>query len=175
MMRRRFKGTLWGLLIVCPALLFMLATAAVPAELVHFKELLSFLDLKMPGWEIVDKPGGETLKQQAIQMSQVKAAFRAGDKTMEIQIMDCAGRGMPWLGMIPQMEIESSEEIMRPIVIDGFKAAETYQFKEKNGALNINVADRFWVRLEGHGIDNIDPLKTAAQQMDLKKLAALAK
>jgi hypothetical protein len=37
------------------------------------------------------------------------------------------------------------------------------------------VADRFWVKIDAEGIDNLEVLKTVAQQMDLKKLAALAK
>ncbi len=37
------------------------------------------------------------------------------------------------------------------------------------------MADRFWVKLDGEGIDNLEVLKKVAQQMDLKKLATLAK
>ena len=164
----------WGLALAWPPLT---PGAAAGSELVHFKELLFFLDLKMPGWEVVDKPGGETLKQESIRMSQVKASYKGDgeDQTMEIMILDSGGRGMPWLGVVPHMELESSEEYVRNTDIDGFKASETYKHKTKEGALNINVANRFWVRLEGRGLENIDPLKTAAQKMDLKKLADLAK
>ncbi|MBI4642253.1 MAG: hypothetical protein HY743_00595 [Deltaproteobacteria bacterium] len=71
--------------------------------------------------------------------------------------------------------METSEESIRTTAIGGFKALETYKPKDKHGELNINVADRFWVKLEGEGIDNTEPLKAVAGQMDLKKLAALAK
>lgn len=82
---------------------------------------------------------------------------------------------MPWLAMLPQMEMESSEEMVRTTQVGDFKALENYKFKDKHGELNISVADRFWVKLEGQGLDNTEPLKAAAQQLDLKKLATLAK
>ena len=33
----------------------------------------------------------------------------------------------------------------------------------------------FWGKIDGEGIDNLEVLKDVAQQMDLKKLATLAK
>jgi hypothetical protein len=82
---------------------------------------------------------------------------------------------MPWLGMLGKMEMESSEESIRTTSVAGFKALETFRPKDKHGELNISVADRFWVKLAGEGLDNLEPLKAAAGQMDLKKLATLAK
>jgi hypothetical protein len=108
-------------------------------------------------------------------MSEAKASYHAGDKTLEVIVLDFLGQSMPWLEMLPQMEMETSEETLRTTTIGGFKTLETYKSKDKHGELNINVADRFWVKLEGEGIDNTEPLKAAAGQMDLKKLATLAK
>lgn len=174
-MRRTLKGSLLGLLMTGLILATLITSTAVSGELVNFKQLLPFVELKLPGWEMAEKPSGTTVKHESVQMSEAKAGFRAGDKTLEVVVLDFVGQSMPWLAMLPQVEMETSEEYMRSTTINGFKALETYKFKDKHGELNINVADRFWVKLEGEGIENTEPLKAAAQQMDLKKLVTLAK
>lgn len=133
------------------------------------------MEVKIPGWEMEGKPQGMTLKHDQFTISEARASFRAGEKTLEITIMDFLGRAIPWLGAAVQMEMESSEEQVRTTQVQGFKALETFRFKDKQGELNIGVADRFWVIIRGEGIDNLEVLKTAAQHLDLKKLATLAK
>jgi len=174
-MGRLLRRGLLGLVMAGLAVWTMTPAAALPGELVNFKQLLPFVDLKLSGWEMAEKPSGTTIKQQQFQMSEAKASYRAGDKTLEIVVLDFLGQTMPWVATLPQMEMESSEEYLRTITVGDFKALENYKFKDKHGELNINVANRFWVKLEGEGIDNTEPLKAAAQQMDLKKLATLAK
>jgi hypothetical protein len=159
--------------IVLPVVIFGLALSAL-AEVVHFKELVPFVDLKIPGWTMEGKPSGTTLKQGGMNMSQAKAEFKAGDKTLEIVIMDFHGQPFPFL-MGQQMEMESSEETMRTTEVQGFKALEHYRTQDKEGELNISVANRFWVKIDSKGIDNLKVLQDVVQQMDLKKLATLAK
>ncbi|MFA4902645.1 MAG: hypothetical protein WC600_07855 [Desulfobaccales bacterium] len=161
--------TLLGLLVI-------LCTLALPAraEVVNFQELLSFMDIKIPGWAMIGKPCGTTLKQGKGMVSEARVSFRAGDMTLEIIIMDFLGKPIPFLtGQQP--EIESTEVTVRTTEVQGFRALESYRQRDKQGELNISVADRFWVKLDGEGIDNLEVLKTAAQQMDLKRLGSLAK
>jgi hypothetical protein len=159
--------------VVLPVLIFGLALAAL-AEVVNFKELVPFLDIKIPGWTMEGKPSGSTLKQGAMTMSQAKAEFKAGDKTLEIVVMDFLGQPLPFLTG-QQMEMESSEETLRTTEVQGFQVLEHYRIQGKEGELNISVANRFWVKIDGKGIDNLKVLQDVAQQMDLKKLATLAK
>jgi uncharacterized protein YdeI (BOF family) len=175
MMGRMLRRNLGGLVLAGLAFLTLLPAAAVSGELLNFKQLMPLVDLKLKGWEMAEKPSGTTMKSQSIQMSEAKAGYHSGDKTLEIIILDYLGQAAPFMAMAQQLEMESSEEYLRTTKIGDFKALETYKFKDKRGELNINVGDRFWVKLEGHGIDNTEPLKAAAQQMDLKKLATLAK
>jgi hypothetical protein len=107
-------------------------------------------------------------------VSEARVSFRAGDQTLEVVIMDFLGKSIPFL-LGQQMQIESSEETVRTTEAQGFKAIETFRHQDKQGELNISVGDRFWVKIDGEGIDNLEVLKNVAQQMDLKKLAALAK
>jgi hypothetical protein len=144
------------------------------AEVVNFKELLPLVDIKIPGWTMEGKPCGTTLKQGNVMISEARVSFRAGDQTLEVIVMDFLGKTIPFLTG-QQMQMESSEETMRTTEVQGFKAFETFRQQEKQGELNISVADRFWVKIDGESIDNLEVLKNAAQQMDLKKLANLAK
>jgi hypothetical protein len=146
---------------------------AVQAGPVPFEQLLPFVAIKIPGWEASAKPVGSIRKEGGGSTSQVKASFRSGDKTLEIMIIDFPGNGayFPETG---QMERESSEGYVRHITIQGFAAQETYT-KDRHGELHIYVEYRFMVVIEGSNLDNTEVLKMAAKQMDLKKLAALAK
>jgi len=144
------------------------------AEVVNFKELLPFVDIKIPGWTMEGKPSGTTMKQDKVMVSEARVSFRAGDQTLEVIIMDFMGKTIPFLTG-QQLEMESSEETVRTTEVQGFKAFETFRHQERQGGLNISVADRFWVKIDAEGIDNLEVLKNVAQQMDLKKLAALAK
>ena len=144
------------------------------ADVVNFRELLPLVDIKIPGWAMAGKPCGTTVKQGKAMVSEARVSFRSGDKTLEVIIMDFLGKPIPFLAG-QQMEIESSEETIHLTTVQGFRALESYRQHDRQGELNISVADRFWVKLDGEGIDNLEVLKTAAQQMDLKRLATLAR
>jgi len=88
--------------------------------------------------------------------------------------MDFLGKTIPFLTG-QQLQMESSEETMCTTEVQGFKAFETCRLKDRQAEMNISVADRFWVKIDAEGIDNLEVLKNVVQQMDLKKLASLAK
>ena len=87
-------------------------TAPAGAEVVNFKELLPFVDIKIPGWTMEGKPCGTTLKQGKVMVSEARIAFKAGDQTLEVVIMDFLGKTIPFLTGQP-LQMESSEEIVR--------------------------------------------------------------
>jgi hypothetical protein len=144
------------------------------AEVVNFTELVPLVDIKIPGWTMEGKPSGTTLKQGNVMVSEARVSFRAGDQTLEVIIMDFLGKTIPFLTG-QQLHMETSEETMRTTEVQGFKAFETFHHQNRQGEMNISVADRFWVKIDGEGINNLEVLKTVVQQMDLKKLATLAK
>ena len=164
------------------ALLLVMALTLGPAAgaragVVHFKELMAILDLKPPqGWEVAEKPQGTTIKSP-VEMSEARVSFKTpGDKQVEVTIIDGVAAGMPYLGQAHQVvEMESSEEYFKSIEVQGFKGWEAFHFNDKRGDLNLNVANRFLVSFRGEQMDNNDMLKTLAGQMNLKKLAELAK
>lgn len=160
-------------LLGCAWIIFGL-TVSAGAEVVNFKELLPFVTINIPGWTMEGQPCGTTLKQGNVMISEARIAYKTGDRTLEVVIMDFLGKTIPFLtGQL--LQIESSEEIVRTTEVQGFKAVATFRHLERQGELNISVADRFWVKIDGEGIDNLEVLTKVAQVMDLKKLATLAK
>ena len=157
------------------ALTLWAGVGAAAADVVHFKELMPFVDLKISGWQMDGKPSGTTLKQGNVSISEARATYRAEDRTLEIVVMDFLGKSIPFLGMGQQMEMETNGEQVRTTTVQDFKALETFRKQDKQGELNLSVADRFWVKIDGDGIDNPEVLRAVAEQMDLKKLATLAK
>jgi hypothetical protein len=93
----------------------------------------------------------------------------AGDRTLEVVIMDFLGKPISFI-MGQPLEMASSAETIRSTEVQGFKALESFRRQDRQGELNISVADRFWVKIDGEGLDHLEGLKAAAQQMDLKKL-----
>lgn len=146
------------------------------AQPVHFKELMSILAIDPPAdWKVSEKPKGKTLKSP-VQLSEAEVEFKSGgDKKIEIKIVDGLGSMLPFMNLARGMEMESSEEYVKPIEIQGFKGTEKFEFKDKKGEIILPVANRFMVTIEGKGIDNNDVIKEIAGKMDLKKLADMAK
>jgi hypothetical protein len=82
---------------------------------------------------------------------------------------------LPFVGMARGIEMESSEEYMKPIEIQGFKGTEKFTYKDKEGEIILPVANRFLVTIEGEGMDNTEVLKEVAGKLDLKKLSGMGK
>jgi hypothetical protein len=57
------------------------------------------------------------------------------------------------MGLAQGMEMESSEEYMKPIDIQGFKGMEKFNHQDKEGEILLPVAGRFMVLLKANGIE----------------------
>jgi hypothetical protein len=171
------KNKVHNLILMLGAALLVVGAFSLQAQAqpVHFKELMAFLALDPPqGWEVSQKPKGTTLKSP-VQMSEAEVEFRAGDqKTVEIKIVDGMAGMLPFMSLAQGMEMESSEEYMKPIDIQGVKGMENFKNQDKKGEIILPVANRFLVTITGNGMDNTEVIKELAGKLDIKKLAALA-
>lgn len=174
MQNRRFPRP-YRLVLAALGLIILAGGGLARAEVVHFKQLMPVVELKLSGWTVEDKPKGSTIKQGEFAVSQAQATYRNGDQTLEITVMDLLGQPIPFMAGMPQIDMESSEETLRSITIQGFKGLETFRPQDHHGELNLSVAARFWVKIDGNGINSLEPLRAAAQQLDLAKLAEMAK
>ncbi len=171
----KLGARLWLAAVYVLGLMILAAAGPARAQTVDFKQLIPFVDLKLSGWTANSKPDGTTNKEGDFTLSEARATYRSGDRTMEIVVMDFKGKIIPFLGPDDQMQRETSEETRRATTLRGLKAMEIFRPQDRHGELNISVADRFWVKINGDGIDNLEVLRAVAQQMNLPKLAELSK
>ncbi len=172
------KSGITNLLILAVAtfLVFGVWPLGAQAQPVHFKELMAVLAIDPPqDWKVSKKPKGQTMKSP-VQVSEAEVEFKSGDdKEIDIKIVDGLGGVLPFMGMAQGMEMESSEEYMKPIEVQGFKGTEKFEYNDKKGEIILPVANRFLVTIEGQGLENNEVIKEVAGKLDLKKLAGLAK
>jgi hypothetical protein len=94
-----------------------------------------------------------------------------------ITITDAVASSMMSMGLKMSMnfEIDSSEEYVKKIEIQGFPGVEKYNYADKEAEVVLILADRFIVQLEGEDFEDTKDLVKIADSMDLKGIAALAK
>lgn len=145
----------------------------VRAEPVNFKELIALIDLKIPGWTAA-APTGQTVKSP-VEASEATIEFTKGDVTLEVAIFDGGPAMAAAMAATAQVEMESTEEVVKPVTVKGFKGSLYLHLKEKEADMVIMVPSRFAVSLQLRGSMDGEFLKSVAAQMDLAKLATLGK
>jgi hypothetical protein len=159
------------------ALAITLAPAALfAADLVNFKQLMAIVDIPAPaGFAVSEKPSGSTTKSPVV-LSEAKIVFAGDDdKSIEVSVMDGLGASVPFMAITQAVEMESSEEYIKPLEIKGIKGNETFRFQEKEGELTLVVANRFLVSVRGMGLPDNDLIKNLAGSLDFAKLVELGK
>jgi hypothetical protein len=147
------------------------------AEPINFRELKELLPDKVAGMKSEEKTG-ETTGMMGMKISMARSEYRDGNKSIEITINDAAGIPAAMMGLASWANLsfdrESDNEVERTFTMDGYKAFEQYNFKEKSGTTAILVADRFVVNVEGRNVER-DDIQDAAKELGLKKLEKQAK
>lgn len=155
------------------ACLLLAHTPAAQAEPVNYKQLITLLSIKLPGWT-AGEPTGQTVRSP-IEASEATLEFTKGDARLEVAIFDGGPAMGAAMGAINQVEMESPEQTVKPATIKGFKGAFYTYPKEKEADLVIMVPPRFAVTIHSSGVVDQPLLQSAADQLDLAKLAAMAK
>jgi hypothetical protein len=145
-------------------------------ELVGWRDLGKFLD-NISGWEPEGDINGSTTSMSGFSISQASRDFTKDGKSIEIEIIDSGLNQMVFAAvkMAMSFEVDSSEEYIKKITIKNFPGMEQYDYDDKDGEVNLIIADRFLVKIEGSDLEDCSLLKDAAENMDLEGLAQLAK
>jgi len=141
-------------------------------------KLKALLPAELPGMKRTDATSEQT-QSMGIDMSSAEGEYSAADGSganVRIKLTDTGNMsGSMRMGMGPWMTGEYSRETdtgyEKTITINGCRGMEKYDTKNKEGSLQIMVADRFIVDVEGYGI-TMETLKQVVGKIDLKKLAA---
>ncbi len=164
MRKRAFMTAFFSLIVLA---------GTVRAEPVNFKELISLIDIKIPGWTAGD-PTGQTVKSP-VEASEATVEFTKGDMSLEVAIFDGGPAMAAAMAATAQVEMESTEEVVKPVTIKGFKGSLYMHLKDKEADMVIMVRSRFAVSLSLRGSMDGELLKSAASQIDLAKLSTLGK
>jgi hypothetical protein len=146
------------------------ANGAKPSEPVSFRDLQTAFPT-VSGWTM-DKPRGERMSAP-VAFSQTETRYKNGDQTIEVKIVDSAFNQMlitPWaMFLAAGYEKETDDGYEKSTNINGNPGFEKWNDQRKDGELNIVVAKRFLVSVEGDRVTDMKQL----QEFDFAKLGAL--
>jgi len=140
--------------------------------------LKALLPTELPGMKRTNATSERT-QSMGIDMSSAEGEYNAADGSdadVRIKLTDTGNMsGSMRMGMSAWMTGNYSRETdtgyEKTTTINGCRGMEKYDTQNKEGSLEIMVADRFIVEIEGYGV-TMETLKQAVDKIDLKKLAA---
>lgn len=143
-------------------------------------EPVSFRDMQaafpsVSGWTM-EKPRGERMTSP-VAFSQTEARYRNGDQSIEVKIVDSAFNQIlvaPWaMFLTAGYEKETDDGYEKSTTVAGHPGFEKWNTERKDGEVNIVVAKRFLVSVEGDGLSDVKQLHDFAGKIDFAKLTAL--
>lgn len=141
---------------------------------VSFQQLETVLP-EVSGWER-EKPRGERMTMP-VPFSQTETTYTNGDARIEVKIVDSAFNQLlvsPWaMFMSTGYAKETSEGYEKAVTVGGNPGFEKWNTDDKDGELNLVVAKRFLVTIEGNNINDAKVLQDFASKLDTGKLAGL--
>ena len=112
-----------------------------------------------------------------VAFSQTETRYKNGDQTIEVKIVDSAFNQMlitPWaMFLAAGYEKETDDGYEKSTNINGNPGFEKWNDQRKDGELNIVVAKRFLVSVEGDRVTDMKQLQEFASKIDFAKLGAL--
>jgi hypothetical protein len=145
-----------------------------PVNPVAFQDLQTALP-EWSGWER-SAPTGERMTAP-VPFSEAETHYTRGDTTVTVKIVDSAFSQMliaPWaMFLTAGYERESSEGYEKSVNVGGNPGFERWNKDSRNGELNLVVAKRFLVTVEGNNIGDTKVLHEFASKIDHGTLAAL--
>jgi hypothetical protein len=145
-----------------------------PVDPVGFQQLETVLP-DVPGWQR-DKPRGEKMTIP-VAFSQTETTYTNGDAEVQVKIVDSAFSQLlvaPWAMFLSSgYEKQTSDGYEKSVNLGGNPGFEKWNSADKDGELNLVVAKRFLVTIEGNDIANANVLHDFAAKLDTGKLSGL--
>jgi hypothetical protein len=145
---------------------------------IDFRKLKELLPEKVSGLSRTEATG-EKSGAMGFTVSTAAGKYSGGDggESIDIEIIDTGGiAGVSTMTLaawsIAEIDKETATGYEKTTKIDGYKSFEKYDNQNKSGELNILVADRYLVNVDGNNV-TIDQLKGVLKDIDLSKLADL--
>lgn len=158
---------------IVSVLFLLLAAGVCRADPVPFQQLLPLLPAAPAGWT-AEKPEGQTMKSP-FEASSAMIDYMSGDKRLEVSIFDGGPQVAAGLSYLGQVDMESTEQSIKSIAVQGFKGMLVTHHADKEVELIVAVAGRFIVSLHLTGVTDAALVQDMASRIDFKKLASLGK
>jgi len=148
---------------------------AEKVEPVDFRKLKELLPERLPGMKRIDA-SGERNKAFGIHVSQAEASYESkdGERSIDIKIIDMGSvkgimaiTSMAWT--MADIDRESDSGYERTTTYKGHKALEEYNKDDESGKIQIIIAKRFHVEVEGDGV-KMREIKNALDAINIKRL-----
>lgn len=144
---------------------------------INFKELIKLMPEPLSGWKIKDKPKGMTQTFGAKwSYSEAKQKYIKDKSSIELSIKD--GAYIPMLytmfAFSSAYSEETSEKYKKGFAKGDNKGFEEFNYNNKSGSINLLIAKRFIIEVNGEQIENNDILHNLIDKIDQKKLEELA-
>ena len=143
-------------------------------EPVSFQSLQTLLP-EVSGWQR-EQPTGERMTLP-VPFSQAEANYTMGEASVDVKIVDSAFSQLlvaPWAMFLSGgYEKQTSDGYEKSVNVGGNPGLERWDSTNKDGELNIVVAKRFLVTIEGNNIADTKVLQEFASKVDAGQLASL--
>jgi len=151
--------------------------AVQAAEAVDFRELKALLPEELPGMKRGDAEGEKT-GSMGFTISKAEARYEGeNNASVHITITDVGAMAgvaamatYAWAAGTIDRETESSYE--KSVTIEGYRGYEKYDRQSNSGEVQVLVAGRFVVEVNGNSIP-MDGIKAALGKVDLGKLESM--
>lgn len=144
---------------------------------IDFRKLKDLMPEKIAGMSRTEATG-EKSGAMGFTVSTANAKYKgSGDENMDVEIVDTGGiAGVSTMALagwsMAEIDKETTTGYEKTTKIEGYKAFEKYDSGSKSGEVNLLVADRFVVNVQGDHI-TMEQLKDALKDLDLSKLEGL--
>jgi hypothetical protein len=146
-----------------------------PVAPVDFHSLQALLPASLPGMKR-SNGGGSNSQSMGVKSASAHAEYRgAGSQSIQVSITDLTGFAgvMGMADALPkETDSESDAGYEKDVTVGGRPMHEKYTKANQQGSLQVIVAKRFEVDVDGTGV-SMDALHAAMGQVDLAKLEAM--
>ena len=146
-----------------------------PVDPVSFRELQTVLPADLAGWER-GSPTGERMTQP-VNFSEASVGFSKGDASLSVKVTDTSFNQLlvaPFtMFLATGYERETSDGYEKSMKLGEHPGWTKWNRADKRGELNLVVANRFLVQIEGSGLPDEKVLSQVASATNLKRLAEL--
>jgi hypothetical protein len=142
---------------------------------VNWRKLSPFLGDQLGDFKAAGVVDGSTQAFGAMQASQVRRRYTAGDRTLRLSVADTSL--VPMLRAVFSMAglaaEDSTQRIQKGITVEGQQGIAEWQRASKRAKVSVLVAGRFVVTASLRPTENFDEAVALLKKLDLKAIAAL--